>query len=69
MLSDTLPWNRLPARRQSAAADGRLVEALFELLTKVRSTDRHQEKVPANVARDISRPGSPVPLKKIRQPS
>ena len=55
MLSDTLPWNRLPARRQSAAADGRLVEALLELLTKVPSTDRHQEKVPAKVAREISR--------------
>ena len=55
MLSDTLPWNRLPARRQAAAADGRLVEALLELLTKVPSTDRHQEKVPAKVAREISR--------------
>ena len=55
MLFDTLPWNRLPARRRSAAADGRLVEALLELLTKVPSTDRHAERVPANAAREISR--------------
>ncbi len=55
MLSDTLPWNRLPARRRSAAADSRVVEGILELFAKVPSTDRHPEKVPANVAREISR--------------
>lgn len=57
MLSDTLPWNRLarlPERRQSATAERRLVEAILELLAKVPSTERHREKAPRNVAREIS---------------
>ena len=55
MLSDTLPWNRLPTRRHSATTDSRVIEAILELLAKVPSTDRHAERVPANVAREISR--------------
>ena len=55
MLSDTLPWNRLPARRRSAAADGRLVEALLELITKVPSTDRHAGKGSGKGRTEISR--------------
>jgi uncharacterized protein (DUF697 family) len=55
MLSDTLPWNRLPARRRSAAAHSRVVEAILELLANVPSTDRHAESDPASVAREISR--------------
>src|SRR6188768_552662 len=51
MPSATLAWRRLPARRRSAAADTRVVEAILELLTTVPSTDRHQEKPPGNVAR------------------
>ena len=55
MPSATLAWRRLPARRRSAAADTRVVEAILELLATVPSTDRHQEKTPGNVAREISR--------------
>jgi uncharacterized protein (DUF697 family) len=55
MLSDSLRWNRLPVRRRRPAADGRVLEGILELLVKVPSTDRHQEKVPRTVARDISR--------------
>src|SRR6186713_15116 len=55
MPSATLAWRRLPARRRSAAADTRVVEAILELLATVPSTDRHQEKTPGNVARQLSR--------------
>ena len=55
MPSATLAWRRLPARRRSAAADSRVVEGILELLATVPSTDRHQEKTPGNVAREISR--------------
>ena len=55
MPSATLAWRRLPARRRSAAADNRVLEGILELLAKVPSTDRHQENVPANVAREITR--------------
>lgn len=55
MPSATLAWRRLPARRRSAAADTRVVEAILELLATVPSTDRHQEKTPGNVARQVSR--------------
>ena len=46
MLSDTLAWRRLPARRRSAAADSRIVEAILEFLAKVPSTDRHRKTFP-----------------------
>src|SRR5688572_20760656 len=55
MPSATLAWRRLPARRRSAAADSRIVEAILELLATVPSTDRHQETTPGHVARQISR--------------
>jgi hypothetical protein len=55
MLPDTLAPNPLAVRRRSTTADSRAVEALLELLAKVPSTDRHQEKTPGNVAGEISR--------------
>jgi uncharacterized protein (DUF697 family) len=55
MPPDTIAWNRLPVRQRSTPANGRAVEAVLELLAKVPPTERHREKVPANVAREISR--------------
>jgi len=55
MLPDTLARNRSRVRRRSTTADNRAVEAVLELLAKVPTTDRHRERVPGNVAREISR--------------
>jgi hypothetical protein len=55
MTSHTLALNTQPARRDSTAVEHRLVEAILELLSKVPDTDRHEESVPAKVAREISR--------------
>lgn len=55
MPSDTLAWNRLPARLRSTATDSGVLKAVLELLAKVPSTDRHREKAPQKVSREISR--------------
>jgi hypothetical protein len=56
MWPDTLSWNRLPVpvRRRAKTADSRVVERVLELLSTIPPTDRHREKVPAHVAREIS---------------